>query len=111
MQVRQHFDGRDVALLPSILLVVGSKFVLSHLHLTVHLGLCPEPLPVPALPFAMPPISCGEEPSPALGNGDGSSFVAATCPAEGRDRWSTQSVKGLLTAPPVDDVMRDGWLW
>jgi hypothetical protein len=64
MQVRQHFDGRDVALLPSILLVVGSKFVLSHLHLTVHLGLCPEPLPVPALPLAMPPISCGEEPSP-----------------------------------------------
>jgi hypothetical protein len=41
MQVRQHFDGRDVALLPSILLVVGSKFVLSHPHLTVHLGLVP----------------------------------------------------------------------
>src|SRR6476646_10475898 len=97
MQVRQHFDGRDVALLPSILLVVGSKFVLSHLHLTVHLGLCPEPLPVPAVP----PISCGEEPSPALGNGDGSSCVAATCPAEGRARCSTQSVKGSLTAPPV----------
>jgi membrane fusion protein (multidrug efflux system) len=29
------------ALLPSILLVVGSKFVLSHPHLTVHLGLVP----------------------------------------------------------------------
>jgi hypothetical protein len=76
MQARQHFDGRDVALLPSILLVVGSKFVLSHLHLTVHLGLCPEPLAVPALPLALPPISSGEEPSPALGNSDGSSFVA-----------------------------------
>jgi hypothetical protein len=66
MQVRQHFDGRDVALLPSNLLVVGSKFVLSHLHLTVHLGLCLEPLPVPTLPLAMPPISCGEEPLRSL---------------------------------------------
>ena len=35
MQVRQYFDGSDVALLPSVLLVIGSKFVLSHLHLTV----------------------------------------------------------------------------
>ena len=80
MQVRQHFDGRDGALLPSILLVVGSKFVLSHLHLTVHLGLCPEPLPVPALPLAMPavpPISCRDDkkPSPGTGqNGDGFSY-------------------------------------
>ena len=37
MQVCQHFDGRDVTLLPSSLLVVGSILVLSHLHLTVHL--------------------------------------------------------------------------
>jgi hypothetical protein len=71
MQVRQHFDGRDVALLPSILLVVGSKFTLSHLHLTVHLGLCPEPLPVPAPPAR----DAAHLMSPALGNGDGSSFV------------------------------------
>jgi hypothetical protein len=50
MQIDQDFDGRDVALLPSILLRVGSKFVLSSLKLLVHLGLCPEPQPVPARP-------------------------------------------------------------
>jgi hypothetical protein len=77
MQVDQHLDGRDVALLPSILLIVGSEFALSPLQLTVHLGLCPEPLPVPALSQCPPIISCGEEPSPGVGNGDGCSFIVA----------------------------------
>jgi hypothetical protein len=34
------------------------------------------------------------------GYGDGSSF-AAQCPDKGRGRWSTQSVKGMLTATPI----------
>src|SRR5215471_773788 len=48
-QLHQRFNGRDVALLPSILLLVGSKFDLSPLQLRVHLGLYPEPPPMPAL--------------------------------------------------------------
>jgi hypothetical protein len=65
-------------------------------------GLCPEPLPVPAFPLAMPavpPVSYGEEPPPPLGNGDGSSFVCSNVSDSGRDRWCIQHVNGLITAP------------
>src|SRR5215831_21374478 len=86
-QVHQHFDGRDVALLPSILLLVGSKFVLSPLQLRVH-WIVPRAA-AHACALAMPPIiSCGEEPSSGAGNGDGSSLRIRQ--KEGTDGASNQ---------------------
>src|SRR5262252_1126519 len=99
-QVHQHFDGRDVALLPSILLLVGSKFVLSPLQLRIHLGLYPEPLPMPALSQCRPSSHVRKSRHWGLGT------VTALRYVSGRrgDRWCIQSVKGLQmgTARPLE---------